>query len=138
MTIAKTLSAVALLGFVPLLAACDAEQKNAAKEAEPVSAAASGPVIPARYHGTWDGTEADCARPSSETRLMVGPRLLNFYESTGAVEAVSEDAAGTLRVRISFTGEGEKWRETRNLTLSPAGDALTVFNETSTFTRLRC
>lgn len=122
-----------------LLPAC-AEQANAPApepDATPIAApstAAPAPttaapsaaiaLVPARFHGIWDTVQGSCD-PASDMRTEIAERGITFYESHGAVTALSAPSPERITVELAMQGEGEKWTTTRTFTLSENGTILT-------------
>lgn len=89
------------------------------------SPATSGqPVVPDRFHGIWDYVKGSCD-PASDMRTEIAERGITFYESHGAVTALTVDSPDRITVTLAMQGEGEKWTATRTLTLSSNGTILT-------------
>ncbi len=80
-------------------------------------------TMPARFHGMWDFVDGTCMA-TSDLRLEIGPDILVFYESTGAVTGVKERADGGVEVKLAMSGEGENWEETNSYRLANDGKTL--------------
>lgn len=143
-----------LILFAPfaLLAACSEEPalndvtQNNAQAMEPLSlpdpveptptasvARDAAAEIPQAFRGEWSEIAADCGKGSNVTRLELTPDEVRFYESSGAVTAVS-GADREIAVTARFTGEGETWTATRSFVLGEDGQTLT----SQGMTRVRC
>lgn len=96
----------------------------AAPAATPATApdAPAANTIPARFHGLWDGESGTC-QPDSDLRLDIAPQTIDFYESSGTVTAISEDAAadGAARISLAMEGEGDTWSMSFTLSLTGTG-----------------
>jgi hypothetical protein len=136
-----------------LLAACGSGEP--VNQAEPVAAppsivstptAPAVPVavqakpaaaIPEPFLGTYDISREDCAR-SSDGRLTVAPGELRFHESIGTVRKVTVAGADSVTVEADYQGEGESWRNVRELRLAGGGASLTIRGDGIGLTRIRC
>lgn len=78
--------------------------------------------IPQRFHGVWDYEKGTCD-PTSDMRMVIAARQIDFYESTGLVSGVGQDGASAI-ADLVMSGEGEEWFETLRLTLSEDGNRL--------------
>jgi len=104
----------------------------------PPGAADTGPVvpvpppspqpgaIPSAYHGEWNIDPSACGTGLHDSRLVIGPRRLQFYESSGDVRTVRVSGERRITVTSDFSGEGETWTGTDHFLLSPDGDSLTT------------
>lgn len=116
----------------------------------PPGAADTGPVvpippsspnprtIPAAFRGEWNMDVAACGTGLHDSRLVIGPTSLRFYESTGAVRAVSALNTRDITVTSDFVGEGERWTTSDRFQLSADGRSLVMANDEGRLTRLRC
>lgn len=110
------------------LAACSdgaAAPADAAKPDEaPIAAPAQALLVPDRFHGIWDYEKGSCD-PASD----IAPRLRSagspFYESHGAVTALTVESPERITVELAMQGEGEKWTMTRTFALSQGDTILT-------------
>lgn len=117
-----------------VLAACSQGEPAPAETAAPAgapTAASSTPaaapqiaVIPEPFQGIWDFVEGSCD-PASDMRTEVAERGITFYESHGAVTALTAESPERIKVELAMQGEGEKWTMTRTFTLSAGGTILT-------------
>lgn len=98
---------------------------------------ATGKTIPATLLGVYDSSIEACAGPS-DGRLVVSPTELRFHESIGTVRQVTSTGAGTATVEADYQGEGESWRNRRDLKLGEGGATLTVSGDGTSFVRVRC
>lgn len=88
-------------------------------------APAQAPRVPDRFQGVWDQEKGSCD-PASEMRTEIAERGITFYESHGAVTALTVDSPERMTVELAMQGEGEKWTMTRTFTLSEGGAVLTA------------
>ena len=107
----------------------------AASPAEGPGATASAAAIPAAFHGVYDQSRENCARPS-QYRLTVSAGELKFHESIGAVRSVAVEGPNAISVDADYQGEGESWRTTQRLVRD--GDRLTISGDGTTTVRVRC
>lgn len=107
--------------------------------AAPSRAASSSPgAIPPAFRGYWTGLDIGCGDTSSHMRLGIGAKDLRFYESVGTVATVEQAGPDAVIVDARYEGEGQSWSRRQKLTLSPAGDRLTVANQGNAITRKKC
>lgn len=110
---------VATLALASALAACGAEPQQEAPAAPELAASPASPPaetrapakpaaaeIPARFLGVWDA--GDCSA-TSETRLEVAARRLEYYESVGTLTAIEAANGGDVVLTLAMTGEGQSW-----------------------------
>jgi hypothetical protein len=112
--------------------------------AEPPSLSAKSPqanaggdgatVIPRAFVGEWNTDPGACGTGLSDTRLRIESGRLRFYESDGDVRDVTVHNSRSVTVNASFSGEGQTWNDTVQMTLSRSGNELTIDG----FTRTRC
>ncbi|MDG6077899.1 hypothetical protein E3U23_01630 [Erythrobacter litoralis] len=81
-------------------------------------------AIPAQFLGIWDNVDGNCSS-SSDLRMAVRPREIEFYESLGRVANVEVRDARTALVTLDMSGEGETWQTTNRFVLSNNGNTLT-------------
>ncbi|NVD45547.1 hypothetical protein [Qipengyuania atrilutea] len=98
--------------------------------------------IPERFRGVWDYGEGDCMA-SSELRLDIGQREIEFYESVGEIRSLSQGEDGSIVLGLAMSGEGETWEQQTRLSLSEDGERLTIEDaqnprEEPTNVRRRC
>jgi hypothetical protein len=107
------------------LAACSrsepepSESTSAAPTAAAPSPAAPAQiaVVPERFQGIWDYEKGTCD-PDSDLRVEIAERGITFYESHGAVTALTVESPEAIVVDLAMQGEGEKWTMQRRFTLS--------------------
>ncbi len=97
---------------------------NHAADAQVSTGSTQVAAIPAQFLGVWDHVEGDC-RPSSDLRMDVRPREIEFYESLGKVARVAVEDARTALVTLDMAGEGETWQVTNRFVLNEDGTRLT-------------
>ncbi len=94
-------------------------------------------AIPAPYLGKWDATAEDCGRASIMT-LTIAADELRFHESIGEINIVTEEGPNAITIAGPFEGEGESWDGSLRLELSTDRNTLTVTNNGTPSTRVRC
>jgi hypothetical protein len=92
--------------------------------ARPTAAPTPALLIPDRFHGIWDYVKGSCD-PASDMRTEIAERGITFYESHGAVTALTIDSPERITVELAMQGEGERWTMTRTFTLSQGDTTLT-------------
>ncbi|MGD9811819.1 MAG: hypothetical protein AB7U35_10880 [Sphingobium sp.] len=95
-------------------------------EARGPAEADSGKDIPPMVRGRWGLVPADCTSTHGDAKglLEVTPTALNFYESRGTLEKISEHEPSRIRARFSFTGEGMSWQRDMLLDVQDGGQTL--------------
>lgn len=81
-------------------------------------------LVPDRFQGIWDHVEGSC-NPASDLRVEIAERGITFYESHGAVTALTVESPEAIVVDLAMQGEGEKWTMRRRFTLTNDGQTLT-------------
>ncbi|WP_454598607.1 hypothetical protein [Qipengyuania sp. SM2507] len=128
---------IALAATLALTLAACSQEAEAPVESEAEPAAVHSPAapereaetaqvldaIPARFRGTWDALDGDCA-PSSDLRIEIGATTLGFYEARGEVTDIMTDGSDAIIASLAMEGEGERWTMTRRFALDGA-DRLT-------------
>jgi hypothetical protein len=93
-------------------------------------------AIPAALRGRWGLTAADCTSTRGDAKglLEITDSELRFYESRGALGAVTESSESRIAGEFDFEGEGQAWQRLvileavdggRTLTRREAGDGAT-------------
>lgn len=82
--------------------------------------------IPPQFVGEWNVELADCGTDNNDSRLVIEPRSLRFYESVGEIQSLSQQDSRTLVIRLRLSGEGQTWNDTMRLILSPSGQDLRI------------
>jgi hypothetical protein len=94
----------------------------------PVPGATPSPVaaIPAAFRGRWGINAADCdpARDDTKGLMTVTADTFRFWESRGKLADARMESATTLVANLSFTGEGQNWREPTRFVLQDDGRTL--------------
>lgn len=112
-------------------------QAPADRSEPPASPTATATTIPAAMLGVYDASPEAC-RTSSDARLTVSANALRFHESIGTVRKVTATGAGAVTVEADYQGEGESWRNVRELELGAGGASLTVSGDGTRLVRVRC
>jgi hypothetical protein len=96
------------IAAVAVLAACSSSDPQPAPSASPTPTPLPK-TIPAEFQGRWGLTPDDCtaAAGKAEGLLTIKPDTLEFYESTGTIQDVTEAVEGRFRATFKITGEGE-------------------------------
>jgi len=90
--------------------------------------------LPPEFRGRWALGSADCDTSKADIAkglMVVEPRQLVFYESRGAVGAITVAGDDHLTLDVAFTGEGQAWNHRVDLTLSDGRATLTRFEPES-------
>jgi hypothetical protein len=128
---------IAVAAFALGLAGCSKpapqaeETTPAAEPAAPEPAVSAQPVeattIPEPVRGRWGMNAADCdaSRSDAKGSMMVGADSLKFYESVAKLNRINSISDKGIGAVYDFTGEGQQWQFTVELTLSPDGKVLT-------------
>lgn len=90
------------------------------------SAAPASLVIPAGFLGVWD-YEGGICDPESDMRVEIDEDTMSFYESSGTVQSV-RDEAGITMVTLAMSGEGGEYSDTIGLRFTDGGTRLMVIN----------
>jgi hypothetical protein len=113
------------------------EAEQAPSATEPVAQTASQPAatpqpvvrdtIPEALRSRWGMNAADCdaSRSDAKGAMQVGADSLKFYESVGKLNRINSLSDKGIGAVYDFTGEGQEWQLTMELTLSPDGKTLT-------------
>lgn len=82
--------------------------------------------IPAALQGRWGLVAADCepGRDDAKGLMIVKPRELEFYESVGTLDEISQGSDTRIRAAFDFSGEGMTWQRDLSLELQDGGDVL--------------
>ncbi len=88
-------------------------------------AAVAVAAVPAAFRGRWGMVPNDCdpARADNKGLMTVTADTLRFYESRATV-ADAKQAGTTLNATLSFSGEGQTWRQDGRLVLLDDGRTL--------------
>ena len=95
-------------------------------------------AIPSEFHGMWDADAATCAATASDMRQYIGPVGMRFGDAVGEARRVIRRDSRSVSILTSFVSDGDPSEGEVRLTLSPAGDQLTVESDGRSTTRQRC
>ena len=98
-------------------------QPTASVTPPPSTAPVQQAEIPERFRGVWDYVEGSCD-PSSDLRIKILPRAIEFYESHGTITGVLVESPDVVIIELAMEGEGEKWTMQRRFTLEDGGTRL--------------
>lgn len=119
------------------LAGCSKPAPEARQETPEAAPAPSEPVatsqpvvrdtIPEALRGKWGINLADCDASRSDAKgfLEIGADSLRFYESVATLNRINSLSDKGIGAVYDFTGEGQEWQLTVELTLSSDGKTLT-------------
>ena len=99
---------------------------------------AVGDTVPAAFRGEWNLDLAACGTGLNDSRLVIGEREIQFYESRGEVTATRAEGADQVAIEASMAGEGETWVDSRVFRLSRDGQTLTEVSDSHGLARRRC
>ena len=105
--------------------------------AAPPAAEDSGEV-PAAFLGEWNVDAADCGSARNDSRLVIEPRRIAWWESSGPVTAVTVHAADAIEVTTRLTGEGDTWDATTRFTLQDPDTLVATDASGGSLARQRC
>jgi len=82
--------------------------------------------IPAVIQGRWGMVAADCepGRDDAKGLLTITAGKLEFYESVGTLDAITESAPTRIRASFQFEGEGMTWQRDMVLDVQDEGATL--------------
>jgi len=111
------------------LAGCDGgtPAATATPAAEPTATeTAAFTAIPVAIRGRWGLVPADCepGRDDAKGLLTIDATTLEFYESVGTLDAVTEAGPTRIRAAFDFEGEGMTWQREVMLEVQDGGDTL--------------
>jgi hypothetical protein len=107
--------------------------------ANPPSGTAETTVaIPSKFQGVWDANAEACAAAASDMRQYIGPDGMRFGDAVGTVRHVTRLNSQSVSVLTGFVSDGDPWEGEIRLTLSSAGDELTVQTGENSSNRKRC
>ena len=83
-------------------------------------------AIPMAFRGRWGIGLADCdaTRDDAKGLMTVTADTLRFWESRATLAEARVEGATTLVATLSFSGEGQTWRETTRMVLQDDGRSL--------------
>ena len=105
------------------------------------SSIAETEVIPPAFRGVWASSPAMCSDPDGVERISIFPGGVDYYESGGRLERVTQAGQErSIRIKLSYEGEGTFWERVETWTLSQSGDQLTIADEgeRSPFSLVKC
>lgn len=105
-----------------------AETETAApRPSPPTEAAAPARIVevPVAFQGIWDYVDGTCD-PASDLRVEIAERGITFYESHGAVTALTVESPEAIVVELAMRGEGDKWTTTERFRLMDDGRTLVI------------
>lgn len=143
---------LALLLLAPALTACTPAPDNApapppaAQAPVPPPSAAAGAraavaatTVPSDFVGEWNMDLADCGTSRNDSRLVIEPSRIMWWESSGPVTRVAVHGPREITLTSELSGEGEAWTATTRFVLGEDGSlAATDVSSGGTLTRLRC
>lgn len=96
-------------------------------------------VVPARFLGEWSADIKSCGSDVDDFVLVIKPRHIAFWESSGPIKAVVANGPREIMLIAEVSGEGFIWLSNSHFTLSADGNALTAIDRTDNeFIRFRC
>jgi hypothetical protein len=104
------------------------------------AAPAAAARIPARLHGRWGLSPADCnsTRGDAKGLLVIAADDLRFYESRAVPSADVQTDAGSISGHFDFTGEGQSWSKYEALKRSGTKLTRTETNPAASYTYAKC
>lgn len=102
-----------------------------ANAAAPAATPSPVAAIPSAFRGRWGMVTADCdpARDDAKGLMTVSADSLRFWEARATLADARTQGPTTLSATLSFTGEGQTWREPTRLTLQDGGRTLVYDSE---------
>jgi hypothetical protein len=97
-------------------------------------------LFPSAFRGRWAPDQAGCQDIDGVNVVQVYPTGVDSYESGGRLVRVTQSGQRTsVKVRLSYEGEGRFWDRDEVWTLSARGDGLDILVDGETPRRLvRC
>ncbi len=89
-------------------------------------------VVPARFLGEWSADITSCGSDVDDSVLVIKPRHIAFWESSGPIKAVVANGSREIMLIAEVSGEGFIWLSNSHFTLSADGSALTAIDRTDT------
>ena len=99
------------------------------------------PALAGPYDGSWDFSEAACANPYSDGRLIIEDNILRFWESSCTLSnpATIRDMPAATLYDAACGGEGESWNQRILLSSYGAGySSLLVLQNNDASIRVSC
>ena len=122
----------------PAPAAAPAAAPASSPPAAPPAEAEPPAVIPAAFLGEWNMVREDCGTSRNDSRLVVEPGRIAWWESSGPVTAVRVRAEGDIEVTARLSGEGETWESATRFRLEEADTLVSTDASGGSLTRKRC
>lgn len=94
-------------------------------------------LIPAPFLGEWNEDSSACGTANNDSKLVIKPGVLYFYESQGHVRKIVQHNPEAITVTMSFSGEGQVWDDTSTFVLWGT-DGLSTGSGNEKFIRYRC
>jgi hypothetical protein len=96
--------------------------------------------FPFGFRGSWAPSPEACGDPDGVERMEIYPDGIDFYEGGGRLVRITQSGRDrTVKVKLSFEGEGEFWDAIWLIELAPGSNALRVSeNEAELKTYQRC
>ena len=102
------------------------------------SSAAHDSVIPDRFLGEWNADLSQCGKGTEDSFLLIEPRRVSYWESSGPVRAVVVRGQ-ELALILELSGEGETWLSATQFELPQDGKQLAWEHASGEpFVRFRC
>lgn len=95
-------------------------------------------TLPADFLGEWNMTPADCGSSRNDSRLVIEPDRIAWWESSGPVTAVTVHGPGEIEVTTRMSGEGETWDASYRFRLDGQDSLVTTDATGGSMTRRRC
>ena len=96
-------------------------------------------TIPAKFHGEWNATLADCGTGNNDSSLTITATGMQFYESGGVVRGAFMHGPYEILIVLDMSGEGSSWMTSFQYTLASDGSYLSSRGlDGSLFVRYRC
>jgi hypothetical protein len=84
-------------------------------------------LFPSAYRGRWAPSEAACRDVDGVELIQVYPIGVDYHESGGRLLRVTQSGQPrSIKVRLSYEGEGQFWDGEETWTLSAEGDRLDI------------
>ena len=120
-----------LLGAVVLLilpgAAASAQDSDYSEWFPGGSSVQEPELFPFGFRGTWAPSAAACEDLDGTERMQIYPEGIDFYEGGARLERITQSGhERTVKVKLSFEGEGDFWDAIWLIRLEPGSDALAV------------
>jgi len=106
----------------------DPPGNTAAPAAMPTAASSPVAAIPVPFRGRWGMVQEDCDTTRDDTKglMTVTADTLRFWEARATLAGADARVEGdtTLVANLSFSGEGQSWREPTRMVLRDDGRTL--------------